>query len=352
MKKIIVLLFMAFSVALHGQERMKSDSFTFVFEGKRLSGLVDLPLEKEPVAMIIIVPGSGKTNMVAGNAFSDLRTRFVQQGIACCVWDKAGCGNSEGVFDGNQQVQNSAKEVVAAIKELKHRNVAGSGKIGLWGHSRAGWICPLAIAEDPSIAFWISVSGPDDKETFGYLLERNFVIEGRSDAEAKKLIDEWKNGIRVAKHGGTFEENLKATENLRNDPFYVFMSRNSKPTLEGYISWLKKFETGETVIDEESGLQVYIPGFAKILGKVQCPVLAIFGEKDSQVDWQKTLRLYNETIGKNPKAELTVRTFPDGNHNIQQCITGGFREKLSARKQCEGYYETILTWLTKKGFSN
>ncbi len=347
MKRSIVFLLLSFSMALHGQEKVKSDSFTFVFEGKRLSGMVDMPVDKEPTAMIIIVPGSGKTNMVAGNGFSDLRTRFVQLGIACCVWDKAGCGKSEGMFDANQPVQNSAQEVIAAIKELQHRKVAGSGKIGLWGHSRAGWICPLVIAEGPSIAFWISTSGTDDKETFGYLLERNFVIEGRTETEAKKLVNEWKNGINIARHGGTFEENLKATENLRNDSFYVFISGNSKPTLEGYVTWQKKFKTGETIIDDESGLQVYIPGFEQILSKVNCPVLALFGEKDSQVDWRKTMQLYNRTIGKNPNAELTIKTFPDGNHNIQQCTTGGFREKLKPKKFCDGYYETMSTWLSK-----
>jgi pimeloyl-ACP methyl ester carboxylesterase len=300
--------------------------------------------------MIIIVPGSGKTNIVAGNWFYDLRTRFVQQGIACCVWDKAGCGKSEGKFDANQPVQNSAQEVISVIKELQHRKIAGSGKIGLWGQSRAGWICPLVIAEVPSIAFWISVSGTDDKETFGYLLERNFVIEGRTETEAKKLFNEWKNGINIARHGGTFEENLKATENLRSDSFYVFISGNSKPTLEGYFNWQKKFQTGETIIDDESGLQVYIPGFEQILRKVNCPVLALFGEKDSQVDWRKTMQFYKRTIGKNPKAKLTIKTFPDGNHNIQQCTTGGLREKLQPRKYCEGYYETMLTWLSKKNF--
>jgi hypothetical protein len=72
---------------------------------------------------------------------------------------------SEGTYDHNQSVQSGAREVLAAIGELKRRNVAGSDHIGLWGISRAGWICPLVIEKVPSVAFWISVSGTDDKET-------------------------------------------------------------------------------------------------------------------------------------------------------------------------------------------
>lgn len=345
MKRYILILLLGLSLHTSGSQMMRTDTLSFIFEGKRFSGILDLPNDKTPTGLIILVPGSGKTNMVSGNWNSDLRSQFVKEGYACYVWDKAGCGKSEGVFNANQPVQNSAKEAITAIEELKRQNIPGSDKIGLWGHSRAGWICPLIIADYPSIAFWISVSGPDDKETYGYLLERNFLIEGRNKKETKKLMKEWQNGFEIARHGGTFEENLQATENLRNDPFYIFMSNNSKPSLEGFLKWQKKFQTGENIVDEKSGLQIYIPEFDKILNQVNCPVLTIFGEKDTQVNWKRTKQLYKKTIGKNPRARLTIKTFPKGNHNIYECKTGGFREKLVKRKFCDGYLETMSAWL-------
>jgi len=48
--------------------------------------------------------------------------------------------------------------------------------------------------------------------------------------------------------------------------------------------------------------------------------MAIFGEKDTNVDWRKTVALYRETTGSAVGADLTIRTFPDGNHGIMQCI--------------------------------
>ena len=57
-------------------------------------------------------------------------------------------------------------------------------------------------------------------------------------------------------------------------------------------------------------------------------MLALFGEKDRNVGWRKTRTLYTETIGRNPRARLTVITSPDGNHNIHQSRTGGYREML------------------------
>jgi len=79
-------------------------------------------------------------------------------------------------------------------------------------------------------------------------------------------------------------------------------------------------------------------------------VLAIFGEKDRNVNWRNTVALYSETIGKNPNASLTIRTFPDGNHNLQQARTGGLREMLQAseHRASDGYYEAMSDWLRTK----
>jgi pimeloyl-ACP methyl ester carboxylesterase len=351
MKNYIVFLLLGWSFNLYAQEKIKTDTFNFVFEGKKLNGLVDLPLGKEPTTIVVLVPGSGKTDIVAGNGFSGLRKQFIAQGLACLIWDKAGCGKSEGVFEYNQTVQNSAAEVVAAIKELKSQHIPGFGKVGLWGISRAGWICPLVIEQYPSIAFWISVSGTDDRDNYGYLLKKNFIIEGRTKAEADKLVAEWQNGNDIARNGGSFEENQKATQNIRRDPFYIFMAGNSSPTSEGYLKWQKKFQTGENVVDAKSGLLIYVPDFEMVLKKIHCPVLAIFGEKDSQVDWQKTMALYKKSLGKNHPAQLTIKTIPNGNHNMQKCKTGGYREKLLVRQPAIGYYETMQKWIRENGFS-
>jgi pimeloyl-ACP methyl ester carboxylesterase len=350
MKRSVFMLLLALSLHhVSGKEPMKTDTVSFVFEGKKLTGLLDLPGNKKPEALILLIPGSGSTNMVDGNGYyKRLRSFFTDEGFACYVWDKSGCGKSEGVFNGDNSIQNSAQEAIVAIEELKRLNIPGSDKVGLWGLSRGGWVCPLIIADYPSIAFWISVSGPDGEDNFGYLLERNFLIEGRSKEETQLLMKAWYSNTDIARHGGTFEENQKAIEPLRNDSFYTFITKgDSKPTKEKYIKWQKSFRDGTNPypVNEQTGLQVYFPDFDKVLGKLNCPVLAISGEKDSQVDWQKTIALYQKSIGKTTPATLTVKTFPDGNHNLFKCKTGGFREKLDKIEFCEGYFDTMSAWL-------
>ncbi len=333
--------------------QMKTENFEFQSDGKKLSGILDLPSGHEPTAFVIIVQGSGRSDVVAGNWYYDLRSHFVQLGLACFIWDKPGCGKSEGNFDINQSVQSSARDVLSAIEALKSRGVSGSAKIGLWGISRAGWICPLVIQDYPLTAFWISVSGTDDKENFGYLLETNFRIEGRSESQTRLLVEEWKRGNDIFRKGGSPEEYLKATHDLQRDSFCISFLGYRTFNREEYLQNQKMFINEHHEFDEETGLMIYVPHFRETLNKIKCPVLAIFGEKDANVDWRKTMALYMETIGNNVNAKLTFKTFPDGNHNIQKCKNGGLRElndPANKHEMCDGYFKTILTWLAENGF--
>lgn len=338
-----VIVLLAFNLAA-AQEYMKTEEWNFVSDGRTLNGLLDKPVAQKPSGIVLIVQGYGKSNVVSANWYSELRSRFVQSGLACFTWDKPGCGKSEGTFDINQSVQSSAREVLAAISALKSRAVPGSAKVGLWGISRAGWICPLVMEECPSIAFWISVSGTDDKENFGYLLETNLRIEGRNEEQTKLLVEEWRRGNDIFRRGGSFEEYQRATEILRRDTFWLSISGDPY-TEDGYQRIQKQFIGEHHEFDEATGLMIYVPHFRETLNKIQCPVLAIFGEKDANVDWRKTLLLYKETIGSRTPAILTIKSFPDGNHNIQKCRTGGFHEHLDGWHPCDGYYETMSTWL-------
>ncbi len=350
MKKSIILLVFVFCVlnVMFGQETMRSDTLSFVFEGKKLSGILDKPTKQEPSSIILIIQGAGQTNINENGYYKNLRSQFVNCGLACFIWDKAGCGKSEGQFDYDQTVQNSAKEAIAAIEELKHRNITGSDKIGFWGISRAGWICPLVIQEYPSIAYWISVSGTDDKENFAYLMESNLRIAGKSESEIKLLVAEWHQGVKIFSSGGSQEEYYKATQHLQNDSFCIAnFGYSHKPTSEEYIKNQNKFIYEHHLFDEETGLMIYVPNFREILNSINCSVLAIFGENDCNVDWRKTTILYQETIGSNKNAELTIKVLPNCNHSILKCETGGINEDLKEWnwQPCDGYYETMATWL-------
>lgn len=328
-----------------------STPFAFQFEGKTLHGLIEQPQDQAPKALVILIPGYGRTNFVKGNWYASLRDTLVAAGLSVCCWDKMGCGKSEGVFDAQQPVQNSADEAIAAITELKRLGVKGSEKIGLWGISRAGWICPL-INEQYPVDFWISVSGTDDKENFGYLLYSNLIIAGKSEEEARVLFDSWKKGHQLFSNHAPYEQYLDAVQPLMEDSHCQQLfgySQVEEITEAGRQSYRQQQETFTTDghFDTESGLWVYIDNLEYLLSNINCPVLALFGAQDSQVDWRKTKALYEKTIAKNPQAALTVKVFDNCNHNLQKCETCAYGEDLSAFhwQACERYYKTMIEWL-------
>jgi len=343
---ISCLLFISIS---YGQKL--SEPFVFQFEGKTLRGLIEKPQNHESKALIILIPGYGKTDFVAGNWFGTLRNHLVASGLTVCFWDKAGCGQSEGEFNAQQPIENSADEAIAAIQEIKKLQIAGAEKIGLWGISRAGWICPL-INEKWPIDFWISVSGTDDKENYGYLLQSNLLIAGKSEREAERLFQAWKKGHRLFCTQAKYERYLKAIKPLTQDSTCrKLFGYTNKPTItekdrETYKA-NQKLYTSKGHFDKKSGLWVYIEQFDHTLLKINCPVLALFGANDSQIDWRKTKMLYEKTMGSLPDAKLSIKVFTQCNHSLQKCATCRYQEDLSAFnwQACDGYYEAMEAWL-------
>ena len=341
----ILLLICLIPAIVCGQ--LKQEIFEFEFEGIGLNGVLNLPDNSTPRGLVLIVHGSGQTNAVAEEWYYDIRKMFVESGYAVYMWDKMGSGKSGGTFNYTETVQLSAQEVIAAIKTLKKEQIPGSDTIGLWGISRAGWIIPLVINQYDGIKFWISVSGVDGKENFRYLLTKNLQINGHPKDTVDLLVGEWEKGVQITHSGGSFEAYREATPNLRKNAFFLrFM--NGEITEQDYYSYQSSFMKQE--LDAESGLQMYIQDFETLLSNIDCPVLALFGEKDMNVDWTKTKLLYENTLGRN--TILKIKTFPDCNHNFFKSKTGGFYEFEDNNlpwQRCDDFLNTMAIWLAELG---
>ena len=345
MNRIVVIMFLVL-IGAKAMAQMSRQVFDFEFEDVVLNGVLNLPINQEPKGIVLLVHGSGETKAVAQEWYLDIRETFVKAGYGIYMWDKMGCGKSGGTFDSNQSVYHSASEVIAAINTLKGKNISGADYIGLYGGSRASWINPIVISQEKKIGFWISVSGVDDKENFGYLLEQNLRIEGLPKDSINLLVEEWKAAVKIHHAGGSFESALNATQNLRKYAFWLRFN-GSPMTAEDYYDYQETLMKEE--LDEETGLQVVVKDFESILSNINCPVLALFGESDMNVDWRKTKSLYERTLAQN--TNLAIRSFPNCNHNILECKTGAFYEFQDndlPYKRCNGFLDAIEKWLIER----
>ncbi len=343
MKANLLLVFILWTAGLLATTNSSEREFEFQYAGVTLHGVLNTPINQEAKGIVILVHGSGATNAVAQQLHYDVRMTLVQAGYSTFMWDKMGCGKSGGTFDYNQTIESSAEEVIAAIQALREANLTGSQSIGLWGISRAGWICPVVINQQPDIKFWISVSGVDDKESFNYLFEQNLQIAGVHQDSIDLLVAELHAWNKICHEGGSYETYLAATANLRENAFWLRFT-NGGGNEEGYYQYQKQFMT-ET-LDPATGLKVYVNDFEEMLGRIKCPVLALFGKVDKHVDWRKTKSLYEHTLA--PSTDISIQTFPACNHNLFVCKTGGFYEFQDDGlpwTRCPGVLDAMANWL-------
>lgn len=321
--------------------------FTFDSNGLTLSGIFDTPAKKVSKALIIFVHGYGGSDIRGRNSYADLRQRFNEIGIATAVWDKPGQGQSEGAFDINQSVFSSAEEVLDAASYLRQVNAPGSDRIGIWGISRAGWIAPIALSQDSNINFWISVSGTTAEDNFSYLLLSNLPHEGDTVEQAEKLAEEWRAGCNIFRTGGSYDLYQSATQQLRANE-YIKQMRGEWQSRAQYEAQQLGCNAGTCAnIDDDMCSYVFIENFEAMLASLEVDTLAIFGERDLNVDWRKTSKLYQTTIGQNPKASLLIASFEDADHNLHVSETGSIREmqNMNSPLKSDGYYDVQLKWL-------
>lgn len=240
-----------------------------------------------------------------------------------------------------------------AIAWLRIQEVPGSERIGIWGISQGGWVVPIALAQEPTIQFWISVSGVPAEDNKYYLMQSNLPLEGRTQQETARLMEEWRASKQIFIQGGDYKSYLAATENFRKDPAVFDFAGDLTGSREEYETEQEDYMKmkDQVEFDEETFSVMRVRNFAELLSGLDIDVLALFGEKDSNVNWRKAHALYESTIGQNPNATLIMHTFPNCNHNMSVSATGSVREvegmPLDSGVKCEGYYEAQIEWLRK-----
>ena len=89
---------------------------------------------------------------------------LLHHGVAVLAYDKRGVGQSGGSYPGESPYPSTidvlARDAEAAVRFLPTRPEIDRDRIGLAGHSQAGWIIPLAASREPAVRFAVIFSGP------------------------------------------------------------------------------------------------------------------------------------------------------------------------------------------------
>ncbi len=293
--------------------------------GNVLDGTLTLPKNpmKAPSA-VVLVSGSGPQDrdetLYGHKPFQVIADYLTRRGIAVLRYDDRGVGGSTGEFQYGTHM-DFATDAAAAVAYLKTRKEIDPKKIGIIGHSEGGMIAPIVATKFPNdVAFIVMLAGPAVRGDLTILTQSQAI--GIASGFPKSLIELNRqfsralfdlllannpDPIKVQELGEKFEREVGKLTNVDGE-LLAHLGETIKQQLEGFDQpWLPNFIK-------------YDPG--PVLEKVQCPVLALNGEKDLQVLAAVHLPEIEKRLKSNKNSQTRSQELKGLNHLFQKCDTG------------------------------
>ncbi len=295
-------------------------------------------LSKHP--LVIWVSGSGPSyRAVQTNQSRALINCFLESGIAYFRIDKPGYGDSKGeVFDDSLFDQLSGI-VVDAINTLKKHPQINPKQIGLLGSSQAGYIMPLVTTKTKDVSFIMGSSCPGENsiEQWNYLIEKQMICEGYSEAVAKKNVEMF-SALRTTADKQKFDEAINYFE---ENPMII----KSVNYDSGFVSKARKWWPREIDLNDESHFNPIT-----IIEKIKIPIFMVYGENDTQIDPHQAYDSYMKALKKADNPFYKIEMLPGVDHNMSITTTGCLKEitelnKAGTYKYSPRYFEIIRSWI-------
>ena len=289
-----------------------------------LKGTLVLPenhTQNTPV--LLMVTGSGLQNrdeeIFEHKPFAVIADALARQGIATLRYDDRGFGGSTGDLV-NVTTEDLKNDALAGVELLRKQ----FKRVGILGHSEGGTI-GLMLAAEGKVDFVVSLAGGVVSFEKTLLDQNRWTLQqagysqdvtDRYCTALESLFDELKAGgnPEPTNHGlpAELEQNLQ-----------IAKAQSSTPYMRYFL--------GLDLTDR--------------LGKITCPVLALNGTKDRQVNSEENLNaLQNGLAG-----QKEIKAMEGLNHMFQHCNTGNPSEYKDIEETfAPEVLEIIVTWMKKR----
>jgi pimeloyl-ACP methyl ester carboxylesterase len=287
-----------------------------------------------------MILGSGARDRHYGGTGPAIGKHFARHGFACLAWDKPGVGQSTGDFNA-QSFRDRAEEALAAVAFLRARKDIRADQIGLWGHSQGGIVAPLAAALSPKTAFVIEVAGwqgPAWRQD-QVRVEAELRADGFADEIVAKASAFARERMDLIRGTEPFEELDRKQQAVKSEAWFEYVHYCDR----------RLFESARRAVQSDPGSS---------WDRVHCPVLVIFGDKDSSSGpAEPHVAIIRRGLKKAGNNDITVKLFANADHSLCKSKTGGRKEALERSKSkkpgadpefVDGYLETMTTWLEKR----
>jgi hypothetical protein len=241
--------------------------------------------------------------------------RMLRAGYAVFSWDKPGNGESTGQLREPYLRHQRAQIVLDAIEVMKARSDIDPERIGLWGISQASWVMPLALAQSKDIAFMICVScsGMSGHDQMAFqTVAQSFCgkVPREKAGELSRLLAE----LDIARTFETYEEYVRYRAVLYALAELGSVSIDGWPVSSEEV-WRKNDSDHEDTWNP-----------IEVVEQVKIPVLAIFGEQDSQGDPIQGAHAWRKALEQAGHPYSRVEVFPGSDHLLTVTETGCIQE--------------------------
>ncbi|MDH4044955.1 MAG: alpha/beta fold hydrolase [Gemmatimonadota bacterium] len=317
------------------------EEITFTSEAFTIVGDLRLPAGAGPHPVVLFVHGDGPNSRTSGVTYPPLMERMHRTGYATFAWDKPGTGESTGEFDGGRLLDQRAQIVLDAVAVMRARPDIDAGRIGLWGISQAGYVMPRVLERTDDVAFMIAIGCPGEPgvDQGAYLVTAQArCTGGLTDQEAETM--EFLLG--AVERAETYPEYVAHKTALRAIP--AFMALEGQGVFVGVQPeerWHEPNLAGDYFLDPMAAV-----------ARTDIPVLAVFGERDTQADPIQGVAAYRAALEHGNHPLSRVELIPGTDHNILLSETGCIaerdrRSRSGWRNYPEQYLSLIEEWLTQ-----
>ena len=276
--------------------------------------------------VLIMVTGSGLQNrdevFYEHRSFAVIADAFARAGIATLRYDDRGFGESTGDII-NCTTEDLKNDALAGIGLLRER----FDKVGVIGHSEGGTIA-LMLAAEKKADFIVSLAG--------------MVVSGK-----ETLL--WQNRIALAA-AGVPDETVNTYCKALQEIYEARLAGSPLPSPG-------KYDLPATLAQNLSAVSMqiqtpYLKYFLALdvrplLGDVTCPVLALNGTKDTQVEPESNLGALRNGLSDNTKNSLEA--IEGVNHLFQHCQTGSPNEYRDIEETfAPEVLEKLIQWISEQ----
>lgn len=308
----------------------------------RLAGTLTVPEGVKNPPVVVLISGSGPQDrnerLLEHQPFLVLSDHLSRNGVAVLRYDDRGIGLSEGNFT-SATTYDFASDAGAALEFLRKRTDIDTNKIGLLGHSEGGMIAPIIASANNKTAFIILLAGPgveidklmlkqsedialgnnlSRKETDKILHLNRLIYKAIRDTRDTTALLDKLAGILVKENfaGGRIEDCREYARTYFMSPWFVEFVRFSP---------------------------------SKYLQRIKCPVLAVNGSLDKQVNSKMNLSAIRKALTKAKNKDFTVIEMPQLNHLFQEAKTGNQAEYLQIEQTMSPkVLDTVTEWIRKR----